>query len=96
MKLDFPDKVVLHISGTASVDEKGDTVHLDDPYKQIQRMLLNVKELLAAQGATFEDITQIATFLKRAATTTTASTSLVRTSSVTTSSLTSARDAARR
>ncbi len=66
MKLDFPDKVVLHISGTASVDEKGDTVHLDDPRKQIERMLLNVKELLAAQGATFEDVTQIATFLKHA------------------------------
>ena len=66
MKLDYPDKVVLHISGTASVDEKGATVHLDDPYKQIERMLLNVKELLAAQGATFEDVTQIATFLKRA------------------------------
>jgi len=66
MKLDFPDKVVLHISGTASVDEKGATVHLDDPYKQIERMLLNVKELLAAQGSSFEDVTQIATFLKRA------------------------------
>lgn len=66
MKLDFPDKVVLHISGTASVDEYGATVHLDDPHKQIERMLLNVKELLAAQGSSFEDITQIATFLKRA------------------------------
>ncbi len=66
MKLDFPDKVVLHISGTASVDEKGATVHLDDPLKQIERMLLNVKELLAAQGSSFEDVTQIATFLKRA------------------------------
>ncbi len=66
MKLDFPDKVVLHISGTASVDEYGATVHLDDPYKQIERMLLNVKELLAAQGSSFEDVTQIATFLKRA------------------------------
>jgi enamine deaminase RidA (YjgF/YER057c/UK114 family) len=66
MKLDFPDKVVLHISVTASVDEKGATVHLDDPYKQIERMLLNAKELLAAQGSSSEDITQIATFLKRA------------------------------
>jgi enamine deaminase RidA (YjgF/YER057c/UK114 family) len=66
MKLDLPDKVVLHISGTASVDEKGATVHLDDPRKQIERMLLNVKELLAAQGATFDDVTQIATFLKYA------------------------------
>lgn len=66
MKIDLPDKTVLHISGTASVDEKGDTVHLDDERKQIERMLLNVRELLAPHGATFEDITQIATFLKKA------------------------------
>ena len=66
MKIDLPDKVVLHISGTASVDEKGDTVHIGDPYKQIVRMLVNVRELLAAQGASFEDVTQIATFLKHA------------------------------
>lgn len=64
MKLDLPDKVVLHISGTASVDEKGDTVHWGDSRRQIERMLLNVKELLAAQGSTFEDVTQIASFLK--------------------------------
>jgi enamine deaminase RidA (YjgF/YER057c/UK114 family) len=66
MKIELPEKTVLHISGTASVDEKGDTVHLDDPRNQIERMLLNVDELLAAQGASFSDITQIATFLKKA------------------------------
>ena len=54
----------LHISGTASVDEKGDTVHLDDPRKQIERMLLNVQELLKPHGATMQDLTQAATFLK--------------------------------
>ncbi len=66
MKIELPEKTVLHISGTASVDEKGDTVHLDDYVKQIDRMLVNVRELLAPHGATFEDVTQIATFLKKA------------------------------
>jgi len=66
MKVDLPEKTVLHISGTASVDEFGATVHLDDIDKQLERMLLNVEQLLAAQGASFEDLTQIASFLKRA------------------------------
>ena len=66
MRIDLPEKTVLHISGTASVDEFGATVHLDDARKQIERMLVNVRELLARQGASFEDITQIATFLKYA------------------------------
>ena len=64
MRVDLPDKTVLHISGTASVDEKGDTVHLDDPRKQIERMLLNIQELLKPHGATMQDLTQAATFLK--------------------------------
>jgi enamine deaminase RidA (YjgF/YER057c/UK114 family) len=64
MRVDFPDRMILFISGTASVDEYGATVHLGDSRRQIERMLLNVKELLVAQGATFEDLTQIATFLK--------------------------------
>jgi enamine deaminase RidA (YjgF/YER057c/UK114 family) len=66
MKVDLPEKTVLYISGTASVDEKGDTVHVNDTRKQIERMLLNVRELLAPHGASFEDLTQIATFLKHA------------------------------
>lgn len=64
MKVEFPDRTILFISGTASVDEYGATVHLGDSRRQIERMLLNVKELLSAQGASFEDLTQIATFLK--------------------------------
>jgi enamine deaminase RidA (YjgF/YER057c/UK114 family) len=66
MKVDLPEKTVLYISGTASVDEVGETVHVGETRKQLDRMLLNVRELLAAQGASFEDLTQIATFLKHA------------------------------
>jgi enamine deaminase RidA (YjgF/YER057c/UK114 family) len=66
MKVDLPDKTVLFISGTASIDETGVTVHVGDRRKQMERMLLNIKELLAAQGATFANLTQAASFLKRA------------------------------
>jgi len=66
MKIDFPEKTVLHVSGTASVNEEGATVHVDDIRRQLGRMLLNVRELLEPHGAKFEDVTQIATFLKSA------------------------------
>ena len=64
MKVGLPDKTVLFISGTASVDELGATVHLDDVRRQIERMLLNVQELLRPHGATFADAAQIITYLK--------------------------------
>jgi enamine deaminase RidA (YjgF/YER057c/UK114 family) len=66
MKVDLPDKTMLFISGTASIDERGVTVHLGDTRKQMERMLLNIRELLHAQGATFANLTQAASFLKRA------------------------------
>ena len=64
MKLVLPDKIVLFISGTASVDERGATVHVNDTGRQIERMLLNVKELLAPHGASFADVVQVITYLK--------------------------------
>jgi enamine deaminase RidA (YjgF/YER057c/UK114 family) len=66
MKVDLPDKTMLFISGTASIDERGVTVHLGDTRKQMERMLLNIRELLAAQGASFANLVQAASFLKRA------------------------------
>ena len=65
MKVVLPEKTVLYISGTASVDEQGATVHLDDVRKQVERMLLNVQELLRAQESTFADVVQVITYLKR-------------------------------
>ncbi len=65
MKVVLPEKTVLYISGTASVDERGATVHLDDIRRQTERMLLNVQELLRAQNSTFTDLVQVITYLKR-------------------------------
>ena len=64
MKLVLPEKTVLFISGTASVDEQGATVHVNDIPKQIERMLLNVRELLTHQDADFSDLVQVITYLK--------------------------------
>jgi enamine deaminase RidA (YjgF/YER057c/UK114 family) len=65
MKVVLPEKTVLYISGTASVDEQGATVHVDDIRKQVERMLLNVQELLRAQDSTFGDVVQVITYLKQ-------------------------------
>ena len=66
MKMALPEETYLFISGTASVDEHGATVHVGDHRAQIQRMLLNVEELLQAQNATFADLAQVVTYLKSA------------------------------
>ena len=67
MKLCLPDKTLLFVSGTASVDEAGGTVHFGDARRQIERMLRNVQELLTPQGASFMDVVQTISYLKTAA-----------------------------
>jgi enamine deaminase RidA (YjgF/YER057c/UK114 family) len=64
MKVVLPEKTLLFISGTASVDEAGATVHVDDVAAQIDRMLVNIAELLRPHGATFGDVAQAITYLK--------------------------------
>jgi enamine deaminase RidA (YjgF/YER057c/UK114 family) len=56
--------VALHISGTASLDETGKTVHLNDFEAQADRMLVNVAALLEGQGANFGDVVSAVTYLK--------------------------------
>ena len=66
MKVCLPEKTVLYISGTASVDESGATVHVGDPRGQLERMLLNIEQLLAPHGADFTDLVQVISYLKSA------------------------------
>lgn len=61
------NKIALHISGTASVDEAGRTAHPGDFEAQVDRMLANVAALLEAQGAGFGDVVSAVTYLKRPA-----------------------------
>jgi enamine deaminase RidA (YjgF/YER057c/UK114 family) len=58
------NKVALHVSGTASIDEHGRTVHTGDLDHQVERMLRNVGALLDRQGATFGDVVSAITYLK--------------------------------
>jgi enamine deaminase RidA (YjgF/YER057c/UK114 family) len=64
MRIDEANKVALHVSGTASLDETGQTVHVDDFDAQADRMLVNVAALLQGQGADFGDVVSAMTYLK--------------------------------
>lgn len=66
LKVEDANKIALHISGTASIDEAGRTVHLGDVGAQAQRMLLNISSLLEAQGASYQDVVSAVTYLKNA------------------------------
>jgi enamine deaminase RidA (YjgF/YER057c/UK114 family) len=58
------NKVALHVSGTASIDERGRTAHRGDFEAQADRMLVNIAALLAGQGADFGDVVSAITYLK--------------------------------
>jgi enamine deaminase RidA (YjgF/YER057c/UK114 family) len=58
------NKVTLSISGTASLDEAGRTVHVGSFEAQVDRMMRNIETLLAGQGACFDDLVSGITYLK--------------------------------
>ncbi len=65
MRMVETNKVALHVSGTASIDELGRTAHPGDFDAQVDRMLVNVAALLEGQGASFGDVVSAITYLKR-------------------------------
>ena len=67
MKMALSEQTCLFISGTASVDECGQTAHVGDVRGQLERMLVNIEGLLAPQGASWADVVHGVTFLKSAA-----------------------------
>jgi enamine deaminase RidA (YjgF/YER057c/UK114 family) len=64
MRLVETNKVALHVSGTASIDERGRTAHPGDFEAQADRMLANIAALLDGQGASFGDVVSAVTYLK--------------------------------
>ena len=64
MRLDLGNFVVLLISGTASIDEEGKTVHVGDFRAQLRRTYKNITGLLEAEGATWNDIVRTTCYLR--------------------------------
>jgi enamine deaminase RidA (YjgF/YER057c/UK114 family) len=67
LKIVEANKVALHVSGTASIDEHGRTAHIGDLEAQADRMLVNIAALLEGQGAIFGDVVSAITYLKHPA-----------------------------
>jgi 2-iminobutanoate/2-iminopropanoate deaminase len=64
MRIDLDSLTILLISGTASIDEQGKTVHVGDLRKQTRRTFDNITALLAAEGATWKDVVRTTCYLR--------------------------------
>lgn len=60
----YGDRSHIYISGTASIDNKGQVMHVGDVVAQTRRMWENVETLLAEAGASFADVMQIIVYLR--------------------------------
>lgn len=64
MRLDIKGITFLLISGTASIDEHGKTVHEGDFAAQTLRTYHNITTLLKAEGATWKDVVRTTCYLR--------------------------------
>lgn len=62
--IEYGDRRHAYISGTASINNKGEVVHVGDIIGQMHRMWENVETLLAEAGTTFDDVMQIIVYLR--------------------------------
>ncbi len=64
MRIDLNGLVILLISGTASIDEEGKSIHIGDFRAQCRRTFYNITQLLKAEGATWKDIVRTSCYLR--------------------------------
>ena len=64
MRIDLNGLSILLISGTASIDEDGRTVHVGDFRAQLRRTYQNITNLLQSEGATWHDIVRTTCYLR--------------------------------
>jgi enamine deaminase RidA (YjgF/YER057c/UK114 family) len=64
LRLDIKGVTILLISGTASINEAGMTIHEGDFRAQTLRTYQNITALLAAEGATWKDIVRTTCYLR--------------------------------
>jgi enamine deaminase RidA (YjgF/YER057c/UK114 family) len=64
LRIDLGGVAILLISGTASIDENGQSLHIGDFRAQLRRTYENITGLLAAEGATWKDIVRTTCYLR--------------------------------
>lgn len=62
--VEYGDRKHVFISGTASIDHRGEIVHPGDIVRQTQRMWKNVEALLIEAGSGFGDLAQMIVYLR--------------------------------
>lgn len=55
-KIEFGDRSHMYISGTASINNKGEVIHIGDVGSQTKRILENIRALLNPHGADIKDM----------------------------------------
>jgi len=63
-RVDYGDRRHVFISGTASINNKGEIVHPGDVAAQTRHMWGNVEALLAEAGCTYDDVMQMIVYLR--------------------------------
>lgn len=63
MRVELDNCVMLFISGTASVNENGESIHNGDINAQTRRTFTNIKALLESEGADWHDIVRTTCYL---------------------------------
>jgi enamine deaminase RidA (YjgF/YER057c/UK114 family) len=64
LRVDLHGVSLLLISGTASIDEEGRTVHVGDFRAQCWRTYRNITRLLESEGATWHDVVRCSCYLR--------------------------------
>ena len=64
MRIDLGAVTILLISGTASIDENGVSVHIGDFAAQLRWTFDNITGLLKSEGATWHDIVRTSCYLR--------------------------------
>jgi enamine deaminase RidA (YjgF/YER057c/UK114 family) len=64
MRIDLNGLTILLISGTASIDEQGVSVHIGDFRAQMKRTLDNITGLLESEGCSWHDIVRTSCYLR--------------------------------
>jgi 2-iminobutanoate/2-iminopropanoate deaminase len=64
MRIDLNGVTILLISGTASIDENGKSVHIGDFRAQMRRTLSNITGVLEAEGCTWHDVVRTSCYLR--------------------------------
>ena len=62
--MEYGDRAHVFISGTASINNKGEVVHTGHIMKQTERMWENVGKLLEEAETSFDDVAQIIIYLR--------------------------------